>query len=106
MLGFAYERHTQEGTLGLEISVPAIVIQERKMKYVIISNNDMEMPVIFPDSIPHKAFQHFHPISAGFCRISNSATGIGYDAFGKSVGLHLCSRPEDASILKQAFEFE
>jgi hypothetical protein len=76
------------------------------MKYVIVNHNDMEVPIIFPDNVPHKAFQHFHPISAGFCRITDSATGIRYDVFGKSDGLHLSGRPEDHSIIRQAFEFE
>lgn len=70
------------------------------MKYIIIEYMSMEVPVFFPDIVPHGIFAYLNPISAGF----TEATVNG--AHGSSVGLKLKSRPQDAEIIKQIKIFE
>lgn len=77
------------------------------MKYVIIKDLGIEVPIIFPDMILHNAFADKEPISAGKCSISIDVEDkIIYHAWGGSESLKLKSRPEDAEIIKHAFEFE
>jgi hypothetical protein len=76
------------------------------MKYIIVSHNDTEVPIIFPDNVPHTAFRGFDPISAGRCHIYIGHKGMTYTAFGESTGLRISSRNEDSAIIKKAFEFE
>ena len=73
------------------------------MKYVIIEKNFAEVPIIFPDMIPHDFFSNLKPISAGKMRVGKNNE---YFAWGASHSLQLKSRPEDAEIIKHAFEFE
>ena len=77
------------------------------MKYVIIEVMDMEVPIIFSDFIDHTNFLHMKPISAGKCKVDiDLDKGVFYIVYGKSVSLKLKSRPEDAELINNAFEFE
>ena len=77
------------------------------MKYVIVEKVGSEIPIIFPDFIFYKTFEHMKPISAGNLEIGiDSDEGIFYEVSGKSTSLKLQSRSVDAEIIKHAFEFE
>jgi len=82
------------------------------MKYVIIEQNNCEMPIIFPTELQHSTFQHLNPIAAGevtfygadeplphACCCENA---IRVGAFGKSVSLGLHSRPQDTELIANA----
>ncbi len=70
------------------------------MKYVIIKNPDtgIESAIMFDESMSHKLFADFAPISAGFIAIDHDEIHI----HGRSVGLNIDSRPEDARIVRRA----
>ena len=77
------------------------------MKYVIIEKMGAEVPILFPDFINHHTFKYMNPISAGFCSIDVVLDGLlDYEVHGESASLKLKSRPEDADIIKHAFEFQ
>ena len=85
------------------------------MKYVIIKDQGIEVPIMFPDIVQHNAFADKEPISAGKFRIeidtkhtteTKNKDQIIYETYGESTSLKLKSRPEDASIIQHAFEFE
>jgi hypothetical protein len=85
------------------------------MKYVIIKELGVEVPIMFPDIVPHNTFVDKEPISAGKFKIeidttnsteSKNKDSLTYFTYGESTSLKLKSRPEDASIIQHAFEFE
>lgn len=63
-----------------------------KMKYVRIS--DYNSIIIFPTIINHSDFEHFKPISAGFCYISKDKV----ECFGESIGLGLKSNEKEDTL--------
>jgi len=78
------------------------------MKYVIVKIICCEVPIIFPDNVSHETFKNMKPIAAGKFSISfnlNNGKKV-YNVCKKSTSLKLGSRPEDADIIKHAFEFE
>jgi len=78
------------------------------MKYVIVKNNGCEVPHMFPDMVEHVMFRYNDPVSAGKFRISTNADNgeLIYEVYGESTSLKLKHRPEDADIIRHAFEFE
>ena len=77
------------------------------MKYVILKELGIEVPIMFPDMVPHNTQADKEPISAGKFRISIDVNDKRiYHVWGESTGLKLQSRPEDADIIRHAFEFE
>ena len=85
------------------------------MKYVIIKELGVEVPIMFPDIVPHNTFVDKEPISAGKFGIeidtehtteTKNKDQIIYETYGESTSLKLKPRPEDASIIQHAFEFE
>lgn len=73
------------------------------MKYIILSIDGHDCPIIFPDVLKHKEvdtalkelFGNYETLSAGFTEID-----IKY-AIGESYTLNLKSRPEDAAIMQR-----
>ena len=77
------------------------------MKYVIVNHNGCEVPHMFPDMVEHETFAAMNPISAGKFTIRyNVEDKLVVHTYGRSSSLKLESRPEDADIIKHAFEFE
>ena len=82
------------------------------MKYVIAEIKGLVTPFIFPDFVDHGYIFEYKPgvkiISAGkFSIHSDVMTGYtSYNPYGESTSLKVKSRPEDADIIKHAFEFE
>jgi hypothetical protein len=73
------------------------------MKYVIIKNpiiQELEEAVIFPDSLTHRCFKLFNPISAGFVTIECNDVHV----YGYSESLQLRPRPQDEEIIKRAID--
>ena len=78
------------------------------MKYIIIKNQGVEVPIMFPDIVQHNTFADMNPISAGKFGIGNFDIGtfnVDWKVYGESTSLKLQSRPEDADIIKHAFDF-
>lgn len=77
------------------------------MKYVIVEDMGIEVPIMFPDLVQHDKFIHMKPISAAkfFIAVDSKDNKV-YTTYGESTSLKLKSRPEDADIIKHAFEFE
>lgn len=67
------------------------------MKYIIFKQNDLVMPVVFPDHITHSQIkiENAKPISAGFL---NFESGLPI-AYGESESLNLRSSPMDSMVL-------
>lgn len=79
------------------------------MKYVIVKELGVEIPIMFPDMVPHNAFADKEPISGGKFRAEiepEYLDEIVIMTYGESTSLKLKPRPEDADIIKHAFEFE
>ncbi len=78
------------------------------MKYIIVIDNGIEQAVLFSEAMEHKtaaagfakvvAAGKFGTVTKDFC--------ISVNAFGKSVGLKLESRPEDAEIIQRSLTFQ
>lgn len=70
------------------------------MKYVIIRDSGLELPVIFDEIIKHDSFAELNPISAGFVTFEKDLLGNTVAvASGKSISLKKNSRPEDSQII-------
>lgn len=66
------------------------------MKYIIISQHDLEMAIVFDEIIPHVFVAAGRPVvSAGMCNQDGQA-------YGQSVTLALKSRPEDTGIIQRS----
>jgi hypothetical protein len=77
------------------------------MKYVIVHHTGCEIPYMFPDMVQHETFTAMNPISAGKFTIRyDGKDKLVVHTYGRSVGLKLESRPEDADIIEHAFKFE
>ena len=79
------------------------------MKYVIVNHNGCEVPIMFADVIEHVMFKYNDPISAGKFRAEiepEYLDEIVITTYGESTSLKLKPRPEDADIIKHAFEFQ
>lgn len=85
-----------------------------RLKYVILSVNDIPTPVVFPAHLQHDAMvpsgacggQLIHRvISAGFCEVVHSERGyrMAIRVGGASQSLQVSSRPEDSEIVAQLF---
>lgn len=70
-----------------------------KAKYIIFTNNGIDLPVIFNPILKHEdvKVQGWQPISAGFCSFGT----IGWRCFGKSVSLKLESNKTDEMVLNK-----
>lgn len=72
-----------------------------------------EVPVVFPESIPHNTFREMNPVAAGFVNFYGSETpiddaicaenGIKVWAGGVGTSLGLGSRPCDTELIKKEF---
>lgn len=70
------------------------------MKYIIIRDSGIELPVIFDEIIKHDSFAELNPISAGFVTFEKDLLGNTVAvASGKSISLKKNSRPEDSQII-------
>lgn len=70
------------------------------MKYIIIRDSGLELPVIFDEIIRHDRFAELCPISAGFVTFEKDLLGNTVAiASGKSISLNKNSRPEDSQII-------
>jgi hypothetical protein len=77
------------------------------MKYVIVEKMGIEVPLMFPDCVPHETFADMKPVSAAKFFVSvDSKDNKVYTTYGESTSLKLKPRPEDADIIQHAFEFE
>jgi hypothetical protein len=75
------------------------------MKYVII---DDIFAIVFNEAIPHDRIGlNRNVTSAGFCQIQsdNDDVEIKVYVYGKSIGLGIESKEDDAEIIKQSIEF-
>ena len=82
------------------------------MKYVIVEEDGIEVPIIFPDIIKHSTFSALKPVSAGFVNFygddgpienaccCNNAIRVSWQG-GGSVSLKLQSREEDEEIIRK-----
>lgn len=71
-----------------------------RTKYIIFNVGGLELPVLFPEAIPHLAFKSMgDPVSAGFCSIEEVPNGRSFVCSGESLGLKLKSRPGDAALM-------
>lgn len=76
------------------------------MKYVIIRDSGIELPIIFNEIIKHDTFANLNPISAGFVTFEKDLLGnIVAVASGKSISLNKNSRPEDSAIITRSLSF-
>lgn len=67
------------------------------LKYLIISQGDLEVPLVFSPLLLHEQVaEKCRIISAGFCGWDDSGKWI---AGGRSASLALSTRPQDAEIL-------
>ena len=76
------------------------------MKYIIVDDGGIEMPIVFPVFWNHSKVAmgiRGIPLSAGFIKRDN--TGRLYVS-GGSVSLNLKSRPEDLDLILQHLSFE
>jgi hypothetical protein len=74
------------------------------MKYIIIRDSGLELPVIFDEIIKHDRFAELNPISAGFVTFEKDLLGNTVAiASGKSISLNKNSRPEDSQIITESF---
>lgn len=70
------------------------------MKYIIIRDSGIELPVIFDEIIKHDSLAELNPISAGFVTFEKDLLGNTVAiASGKSISLNKNSRPEDSQII-------
>jgi hypothetical protein len=75
----------------------------KKSKYIIVSQHDLEVPVVFCPLFNHKDVKVWgNVVSAGFCN-KDPLTGK-LQAFGESVSLGIKSRSEDTDILNRYLE--
>ncbi len=74
-----------------------------KAKYIIFDHKDFECPVIFSPMLEHSRIANgCKVLSAGFCQNIDGK----WITSGKSVGLNIQSRPEDAKILNEMLLLE
>jgi hypothetical protein len=72
------------------------------MKYIIARRNGEEVPVVFSSSLTHATvasrlgFRGPDLVSAGFVSLDKDAK---INCYGKSISLHLRSRPEDSDVI-------
>lgn len=68
------------------------------MKYIIVSQHDLEMAIIFDEILSHRWVANDRPVvSAGMC----NKQGV---AWGESVTLGIKSRPQDTEILQESIK--
>ena len=77
------------------------------MKYIILNDNGLEMPVIFPPFWDHaktdQKFPGLEVLSAGF--VGRQDGGGALYVWGRSQSLNLPSRPEDLEIIHELLDF-
>jgi hypothetical protein len=69
-----------------------------KVKYIIVVENGIEMPLVFSELMTHANVAHpYHDrvVSAGFCYSQDDQ----WTCYGDSFSLKIKSRPEDSTIL-------
>ena len=71
-------------------------------KYVIVKVEDKQIPILFPDLIPHRKMAYGgKPVSAGFFGVKVADNKLSVWVYGDSETLHLSSRPEDSDIIEK-----
>lgn len=72
------------------------------LKYIRTKDNQV---IVFPDTMLHKDFAGFNPISAGFIDFNADERGfVSTYCHGESVSLKLKSFPEDTEIANRYYE--
>lgn len=69
-----------------------------QIKYVIIKVEGAEVPIVFSELVSHASFRGRNPVSAGYINLVNLVS-----TYGKSDGLDLKPRPQDAAIIAKEF---
>jgi len=80
------------------------------MKYVVVKQGMLEIPIMFSEVIEHSRFRHWDVVSAGFCSFSGTETVLINECFyvprvtvwGNSASLEIQSRDEDAVLIERA----
>jgi hypothetical protein len=78
------------------------------MKYIIVEDAGLEIPIIFSELLTHKQVkpEYSKLVSAGFCSVNIWDSAIRFSCWGASVSLNVKSRlGEDEEILKKHSEF-
>lgn len=76
-------------------------LMDDKLKYIVMETRDSgEQAVVFSSQLMHKDVEFpfkrvGHPVSAGFYTVNNGVV----KTYGRSEGLNLNSRPEDAALI-------
>jgi len=84
------------------------------MKYIVFEQSGIQTALLFDPLIWHTTFKHLKPISAGFFSLTEKNVAKKYafgtlnasyvpevHVFGRSTGLELKFRPEDAAIIER-----
>ena len=67
------------------------------LKYLIISQDGIEVPLVFSPLVQHeKVADQYKIISAGFCKLDETGK---WTTGGRSASLGMAARPQDAGIL-------
>jgi len=73
-----------------------------KLKYIIVDNNGLETPIIFPVILGHTEVKTPKKvISGGFVYIYIKDNNIQVNCFGESITLKVKSREIDSKIIKK-----
>lgn len=73
---------------------------DRTLKYIIVENGGLEMPIIFNETFNHSfiAEPHRKVVSAGFVILTRDGQ---VSAYGKSTTLGIDSRETDSELIKR-----
>lgn len=74
------------------------------MKYIVINDGGLEIPIIFPSLLQHKTVAgEKEVVSAGELSLFADINGVSVRAsvWGKSVGLNVCSRQKDINLIEK-----
>jgi hypothetical protein len=69
-----------------------------KLKYIRTKDNEI---IVFRETLVHKDFSKFEPVSAGFCHMNSTDRKV--VCYGESVSLRLKSLPEDSDLATHQF---
>jgi len=73
------------------------------MKYIIVDDMGMELPVVFCEILDHNSVAGERKVlSAGFCVRNDDGT---YQVWGGSTTLKMSSKPADSDIIQHGIEF-
>lgn len=80
------------------------------MKYIVINQLGLEIPIIFPNLLLHKEVAANHEVvSAGECSFYIDGPvdheRIKCSVWGKSIGLNILSRKEDGLLIEKCFGY-